>query len=454
MSKHAVAAAAGPALVSTRSSRTVHSGVAKHNPAASSASPAAEGNTTAPTLVSNRILVCRSCGADLPDDVIQFRKHLRSECPTFIKERQKPPVLAPKLAAFLRPDQETLFRQKFRFFCDLCPPNFSSGDRFKGCFGDIYCITRHEWRAHRIYKDGLPWSHVSYHAAKTDSPLKKSKKGKKRELSPYAQQQTRSSAKRAAVAAGPGVRKDAGETNKGKVRAARERRHSATFDHTPSAAKAAAIAALLPPGKREYDPASPSWDLRWIPFDPNDDAGGDDKLESGDEGSHDSGDEESAVAARVIRQREWEQKQKAKVNPIVAAPQVEGDSSDSDYDNPYNLPDKLSDTSEDDDEDHARTLVSWMPLQKLTLALQAIVQPQLLSQFQQPPLLPPLLLPVAAGAQIGATAACRCRPPSLFCRTASCLGLAQPQQEQAPECDRGRARQSEQPIKAQQMATM
>ncbi|KAJ3153667.1 hypothetical protein HDU86_005166 [Geranomyces michiganensis] len=362
MPKHAVAAAAGPAPFSTRSARTGHH-------AASSAPPAAEGSTAPPRLVSNRVLICRSCDAELPDDVIQFRKHLRSECPTFIRERQKPPVLGPKLAAFLRPDQETLFRQKFRFFCDLCPPNFSSGDRFKGCFGDVYCITRHEWRAHRRYKDGLPWSHVSYHPAPAEPIRKKIKKGKKRELSPSApnqprirapsaHHQSRIGAKCAAVSIGM---TGAAEEDKGKVRAPRERRHSATFDHTPSAAKAAAIAALLPPGKREYDPASPCWDRTWTPFDPEDDQGGDDERDSDDagnrDGGHDSGDEESAVVARLMRQREWEQKQKAQGYLPPAAQAEDDDSSDTDYDNPYDLPDKLSDTSEDDVEDHKRTLL-------------------------------------------------------------------------------------------------
>ncbi|KAJ3169029.1 hypothetical protein HDU87_000903 [Geranomyces variabilis] len=102
------------------------------------------------TPLTDRILICRACGTDLPDSEKTFKRHLQKHCKAWLKLCRKPPQIDNvNIDKFFDPSS-------FRFYCQACPPNYSGRGRFDGCFKEIYDQSRHEWRKHKIYKDGMP----------------------------------------------------------------------------------------------------------------------------------------------------------------------------------------------------------------------------------------------------------------------------------------------------------
>ncbi|KAJ3170619.1 hypothetical protein HDU88_008521 [Geranomyces variabilis] len=214
---------------------------------------------------SDLVLVCRSCGQVLEDEEKAFRKHLRADCASYMRDRQQPPL------DLIRPHQAHLFElDRFKLYCHICPPLFSGRGRFDGCFNNVYDMTRHEWRKHKTYrsKDGvlvlappLPNNFPSPPSTTPTTP--KPYKVKK----PAAEKQPRKKRRVSFdLPASP-----APSVPSSPKKRSNKKRSSSTNDKISSSKskKTSRSSSLISSAKSEYNPESPGWSPTWSPFDPS-----------------------------------------------------------------------------------------------------------------------------------------------------------------------------------------
>ncbi|KAJ3155711.1 hypothetical protein HDU86_004180 [Geranomyces michiganensis] len=231
--------------------------------------PAAADTGTPDGGTTNLVLVCRSCGQVLEDEEKAFRKHLRADCPSYMRDRQQPPL------DLIRPHQAHLFElDRFKLYCHICPPLFSGRGRFDGCFNNVYDMTRHEWRKHKTYRsaDGVlvvapPQPANLPSPPSTDTkPYKRSQNASAKRTSEKTGEKAGRKKRRVSfdlpASPAPSV------PSSPKKRSASSRKSSSKNDKVSSKKTTSRTSSLNSLTKSEYNPESPGWSPTWSPFDP------------------------------------------------------------------------------------------------------------------------------------------------------------------------------------------